>query len=74
MEATLDKYESNNQKGRTIGRKEKSNVLKENLNDSDYDVPVECLEEKLVIVDGLSGVRCVSWKYLIQYKFFIAIV
>ena len=67
MEATLDKFEKNNQKGRKTGRKEKSNVFTENLNESDNDI--ECLDEEHVIVDGLSGVSCVSMKSFNQFKF-----
>ena len=54
--------------------KEKSNVFTKNLNESDYDVPLECLEETHVIIDRLSGVSCVSRKYFIQFKFVIVIV
>ena len=70
MEATLDKFETSNQKGRKIGRKEKSNVFSENLNESDHDIPLECLEEQEVTVDRLSGVSCVSINCCIQFKIF----
>ena len=69
MEVILDIFGKSNQKERKTGRKEKSNVFTENLNESEYYVPLECLEEKHVIVDRLSGVSCVSRKCFSNFKF-----
>ena len=55
MEATQSEHNRRNN-----GRKEKCNAFTGNLNESDCDASLECLEENHSIVDRLSGVSCVS--------------